>query len=61
MLFGSGLIPGILWLITYLTASKDNTNPNNQGGSYGGGYDGGHNNSGSTNKSDEYNNGDLYN
>jgi hypothetical protein len=62
MLIGHGLIPGILWLITYFTApkvSRTNNQPQNKG-DYGGGYDGGHNNSNSDNKSDGYNNGDLY-
>ena len=75
MLIGNGLIPGILWLITYFTAPKVNA-PNNQDPSkggyngshndvsnsaeYSGGYDGGHNNSGGNNQRDGYNSGDLY-
>ncbi len=45
MLIGNGLIPGILWLITYFTAPKIN-GPNNKNSSKGG-YNGGHNNSNS--------------
>lgn len=45
MLLGHGLIPGILWLITYFTAPKVNEikkqNPTKEG--YSGGYSGGHN------------------
>jgi hypothetical protein len=51
MLTGHGLIPGILWLITYFTAPKvsgANNQPQNKGG-YGGGYSGGHNSDTSSN------------
>jgi hypothetical protein len=51
MLIGNGLIPGILWLITYFTAPKvnglNNQTPPKSG--YGGGYAGGHNKTSSTN------------
>lgn len=45
MLIGNGLIPGILWLITYFTAPK--INGSNNKNSSKGGYNGGHNNSNS--------------
>lgn len=51
MLIGHGLIPGILWLITYFTAPTVN-NLNNQKATktgYNGGYSGGHNNDPSSN------------
>jgi hypothetical protein len=51
MLIGNGLIPGILWLITYFTATKvnaTNNQPPNKSG-YGGGYSGGHNSDPSSN------------
>ena len=56
MLIGHGLIPGILWLITYFTAPKVNAtnNQNSSKGGYGGGYNGGHND---VSKSNDYSGG----
>ena len=45
MLLANSIIPGLLWLITYLTAEKvngDSIQKPTKGG-YGGGYSGGHN------------------
>lgn len=51
LLIGHGLIPGILWLITYFTApTVNNVNIQNPPkGGYGGGYSGGHNRDSSSN------------
>ena len=45
MLLANSIIPGLLWLITYLTAPKVNGGPIQKPtkGGYGGGYSGGHN------------------
>jgi hypothetical protein len=56
MLIGNGIIPGILWLITYFTAPKVNgtNNQNSSKGGYSGGYSGGHND---VSNSDDYSGG----
>ena len=61
MLLANSIIPGLLWLITYLTAPKVNggTIQKTTKGGYGGGYSGGHNdNSTTSNFSAGYNGGE---